>query len=204
MDLTALLLKLYFNVESAYYEFLDAIDNYVPIYKTLVNPIEDNGYPSFPVYCILLAFIVTVLFFFSHAVQPTGPLYVQVQSTTGAPVSGAVISIGFPPYDPLSLFSNVASGTTDFSGRVGFVGIPVKPLYLAVSKDGYVPLLRLLDSFPSTAVNVVLEPTSETVLQAQVENEDRQRFVDDIERLKRNGHPEFAEAIQGEAPVLDG
>ncbi len=199
MDLTALLLKLYFNIESAYYEFLDAIDNYVPVYKALVNPIEDNGYPSFPVYCILLGFIVAVLFFFSHAVQPTSSLFLTLQDEDGRSLSGATVLV-FAASGDSSL--QVAGGVSDFSGRIGFVGIPVKPLRLQVSKDGYVAKSVSLDQFPATGVVVIsLEPTSETLLQVRAQSEDRRRVLDDIERLKREGYPEFAEAF--ETPLLD-
>lgn len=196
MDFRALLLKLYFNVESAYYEFLDAIDNYIPIYKTLVNPIEDAGYPSFPVYCVLFIFILAVLFFFSAAnIAPTSPLYLQVQTIAGAPLPGVVVIVGVvSASDGNGLVSNVASGTSDFSGRVGFVGIPVKQLRVTVEKAGYVSKTQQLEEFPLTLVTVALEPTPATSMQGQEASAAIQRLLEDIERLKREGYPEFAEA----------
>ncbi len=204
MDLRALLLKLYFNVESAYYEFLDALDNYAPVYKTFVNPIEDAGYPSFPVYSILLVVALAVLFFFSHAVQPTGTLVLTVQDTQGAVLPGATVLVFTTTGSDSAL--QVAAGVSDFTGRVGFVGIPVKPLRLQVSRQGYVSKSVPLEGFSlsSTGVIVSLEPTADTVSQAQVQNEARQQLAVEIERLKRDGHPEFAEAIQGEVPPVDG
>ncbi len=193
MDARAFLLKLYFNIESAYYEFLDALDNHVPIYKTLVNPIENAGYPSFPVYLSLFVLIILGLFLFSGTyVEQTSVVELLVKDSQGRLVSGVEVTLLQPGNGGALLV--VASGFTEFNGKVQLIA-PVGKLRVQAEKQGYETSTQLLEEFPRETVQLSLTPTTSALQEMEQENEARQRFLQTIERLSNEGFPQFKEAF---------
>ena len=201
MDVRASLLKFYFNVESVYYEFLDAVDEHLPVYDYLVNPVENRGYPSFPVYTVVIAALVALLFFFSLSVPATSSLQLQVEASGGAPLPGAVITVSVPKGDALVA---VASGTTDVAGKIGFVGVPVEKLRIRIQKSGYDVGQLALDKFPEERVLISLNPNTDTVARLGQDRQVVEEVKKQLEELKQRGFPEFAEALEPEQQAQEG
>lgn len=178
MDLRASLLKLYFNVESAYYEFLDALDNHLPVYEYLVNPLENRGYPSFPVYCVVLLCVLFVLFFLSAGQQTqVGSLQLAIQDGQGRLISVARV-------DVVQNGATVASAVSDL-GVVNFVGIPMKtPLVVRVQSNGYEAKSVSFDVFPIARAVVSLVPTSQTLAEVGQSGASNGQMDEGIEVLR--------------------
>ncbi len=194
MDIRAALLKLYFNVESAYYEFLDAIDNYVPVYKLLVNPVENKGYPSFPFYA-LISIAVILLLFLSAAVpqKQTAAMLVSITDNEGRALQGTSVTILSPGGGNFLLISG--QGETDLTGRLDFVGIPIGRVRIEVNKPGFENKQLTLDTFRQN-VEVSLSPTSETRQQLANEEEAQAQLQRRLRELADAGQPEFLAAFE--------
>lgn len=199
MDLRTLLLKFYFNVESAYYEFLDVIDNYAPVYEYLVNPLENRGYPSFPVYSVLALVVIVVLFFYASASQVNlGQLSISV-SSSGASLPGAKVILSAPAGG--DALKTVAAGVTGVEGSVSFVGVPVSALRISVEKQGFEDKDTAFAAFPSEPLEIQLEPTSETSEQLAATMQAWESVGAELEKLSAAGNPEFIDAIRREAEI---
>ncbi len=56
---------LFDGVQDAYYSFIDKIEPYTGINEWFVNPLENKGIPSLPVFLALIALLAGGVFFFA-------------------------------------------------------------------------------------------------------------------------------------------
>ncbi|MFH1056930.1 MAG: carboxypeptidase-like regulatory domain-containing protein, partial [Candidatus Micrarchaeota archaeon] len=111
--------KFYSSLEDHYYAFCDSLEDAgVKIYEWFVNPIEDHGIPSFPVFILLLALIVGGAAFLLTGFS-FGPSSVDVEITVlseSKPVNGAQVT--------LELEDGTEFTELTRSGMVLFKGLP--------------------------------------------------------------------------------
>ncbi|MBI4406355.1 carboxypeptidase regulatory-like domain-containing protein [Candidatus Micrarchaeota archaeon] len=194
MDIRAALLKVYFNIESAYYEFLDAVDNHAPVYKLLVNPIENRGYPSFPFYALVIIAIVLLLFLSAAVPQKqTSALLVSITDEQGRPLSGTQVSVLSPGGGDFLLISG--QGETDLTGRADFVGIPLGRIRIEAGKEGYESKQVTLEEFRKSVV-VSLSPSSETRGELRSNEEAQAKLQQRLQELADAGQPQFLETFR--------
>jgi len=150
-DPLAPLLRAYFKLEDKYYKFLDSLveRTKLPIYETLINPIEGLGIPSLPVYSLLLLLILGVLGFLLLMPAPTGGFLVQTSSSTGEPLDGVRLSV----YAGGQLVGTALSE----SGIAVFSGIPLTTVSIKASKDGYNSATATLDLSKENSITLSLE-----------------------------------------------
>lgn len=124
---------LYKGLENKYYDFLDMLDSKgIPVYK-LVNAIEAQNIPTFPI-AILLGLVVLALLVWGIAgifMPAQGTLTVVVQDSDGSALSGVIVTV--TPASGQSL----APTTTNRDGEAKFT-VPMNQLIKAeAKKDGY-------------------------------------------------------------------
>ncbi len=146
------MLKLYFSLESGYYKLMDKLQKAgIPAYKWFVNPIEMQGYPSFPfavlfsglVVILLLVFLVLPVFF----PAPTS-LIVRVYANEAPANSGVV-----------KLFSSTGftAQAKVVNGSAVFENIPSNiDLQMRVESKGYEPFKKTIESGRERKVVAVL------------------------------------------------
>jgi len=115
------------SLQDSYYDFISK----TPL-KGLAMSIENAGIPSFPVFILLLVLIVGAIGFFAYSsLQSSRGFYsVRVLSDSGAPVSGALVSVTYQ--------GNVFTNYTDDNGEAVFPGVPSNALAsLTVNATGF-------------------------------------------------------------------
>ena len=107
--------ELYYKLEDGYYDFLDKLDKAgIPVYA-LIDPIEANNIPSFP---IAIGIFLLVLALLGWAVTGgIGPgestLTLAVVDDAGNPLSNAIVSVKAPGKDTVATNTN-ENGTAQF------------------------------------------------------------------------------------------
>ncbi|MDP3742495.1 MAG: hypothetical protein Q8R15_04220, partial [Candidatus Micrarchaeota archaeon] len=179
MGIRADLLKFYFEVEARYYSFCDWLEKQsVPVYEYFITPVENAGWPSFPVaFGLLLVLIAAVAFSLSSlSIVPSGEnaVYIVVLGNNHEPVEGALVE--------LVATGNlvVASGATNATGEVYFADRQ-NALQVKITHSDFETLMRALR--PS----LNLQLTSKTISQLNSEPPSRGNeqlgFIGDFSNL---------------------
>ncbi len=123
----------YFAVEDQYYAVMDFFDQKIglPVYKFFVDPIENNGVPSFPFALLLLALATGGAFLL---LSPSSvDLSVTVRSAEGVAIQGATVTA----FVGGSEFGTQVSSP---KGEAVFKGIPIgAKIYFAAEAVGFDP-----------------------------------------------------------------
>ena len=132
MALMDSLKEFYSKMEEKYYAFLDTIESRgVPVYK-IVDAIEAQNIPSFPVALLFLVAVLVLVFLGISAVFfASGTLEVTVQDSGGIGIEGASVT---------AILDNktLAEKRTDFDGKAT-IDVPLgKEIDLSISRSGFV------------------------------------------------------------------
>ncbi len=114
--------EFYHGAEDAYYGFLDTLDRHgIPVYS-VVDAIEAQNIPSFPIAVFALLLVLGGLFaFIGPSLSGTGTLSVLIQDETQNPIEGITVKLSGE-----NLPTSATSGRiTDSSGKVVFTNLPV-------------------------------------------------------------------------------
>lgn len=185
------LMKFYFNVESAYYELMDSLDDYVPVYNLVINPLEDRKIPSFPVFAIITLAIIAGLFGLALSSQAASTnIEIMVRSTDGTLLSGVTVVA-------LDGGREVNRGTTEIGRLYLAVPFPLQSnLVLRFEKDGFETLTRDYGPLTITGVGVELKPTAETQQQLAQREQTAQQIESDARDLAAQGYPQFQQGLE--------
>lgn len=127
--------ELYHGAEDAYYGFLDTLDRHgIPVYS-VVDAIEAQNIPSFPIAVFALLLVVGGLFaFLGPSLSGNGTLSVLIQDETQNPIEGITVKLSGD-----NLPSSATSGRiTDSSGKVVFTNLPVGvAVQISAQSDDY-------------------------------------------------------------------
>ncbi len=125
----------YFAVEDKYYAFLDWLDRHgIPVYK-VVDGIEAQNIPSFPIAVFLLALVVGGLFVFVvPSIAGGSRLTVLVQGETQNPLKGISVQLSGEGLSGDALSPRL----TNEEGRATFSNLPVgKRVTITATGEGY-------------------------------------------------------------------
>ncbi|MEK6902156.1 MAG: prealbumin-like fold domain-containing protein, partial [archaeon] len=115
--------EVYFGMEDKYYAFLDWVDQHgIPVYK-VVDAIEAQNIPSFPIAVFSLILILGLLsFVVVPGLFPSGAaLTISVQDETQSPLAGVSVRLTGDGLTGDALSSRL----TDLDGKVSFTNLPV-------------------------------------------------------------------------------
>jgi len=149
--------EFYANIEEGYYSFLDKIDGAgIPVYK-VVDAIEANDIPSFPIAIIFTLVLAGLLAMFLNGIFFGGSqLTVFVQDTEGNSVSGASISAFVEGEE-------ITNGITNSNGQ-SVLEVPLnKEVELKISKNGFndkTSFYTSLEGKESTTITIGREITT--------------------------------------------
>ncbi|MFH0970393.1 MAG: carboxypeptidase-like regulatory domain-containing protein [Candidatus Diapherotrites archaeon] len=112
--------EFYHGIEDKYYHFLDRLDNAgLPVYK-IVDAIEAQNIPSFPIAIFFLLLVMGGLFVFLNPLGGGTSLTVLVYDETQTPLQGITVKLSGN-----GLTGDALSGRlTDAGGRATFSGLP--------------------------------------------------------------------------------
>ena len=121
MGIVDSLKKIYFAIEDKYYALADAIEKTgIKIYEWFINPIEERGWPSFPLFLILVALLLGGVYYGATvflAGQQTATVRVTVLAN-GMPVDGAQVKLFLKGSDS-PLVSTTVNGVVEFQAPNG-------------------------------------------------------------------------------------
>ncbi|MDP2717908.1 MAG: carboxypeptidase-like regulatory domain-containing protein, partial [Candidatus Micrarchaeota archaeon] len=149
-------LKDFYNaLEDKYYAFMDGLqETGLKVYDYFINPVEEKGIPSFPVFVLFLVLLAGAVAFAVLSMSSPGALRVAVKVTAdGADLDGVVVQ--------LSAGDAVLRKTTQ-NGIANFEGVPSgESAVIRVEADGYQPFVKTFDLQPKDGadfVSVELQP----------------------------------------------
>jgi len=173
--MASILKEWYYALEDKYYDFMDSLEDKLHVYEWFVNPIEDRGVPSFPVFVlIVLALIAGVAFLVSSFLTPSQTvMQLTVVSSVGlSPVPNATVSVQFG--------SQVLSNQTDENGNVSFTVPANSVVSVSVSARGFNPVSEEI----STSSQSITIPNAITLSFASIP---QQEFLFTV--VDGNGNP---------------
>ncbi|MDO8538092.1 MAG: carboxypeptidase-like regulatory domain-containing protein, partial [archaeon] len=128
----------YKGLEDKYYAFMDSLDaKGIPVYK-VIDPIENAGIPSFPVFILLILIILGAIGFFIFGIISGGTettnISIIVTDSDDTPIDGARVEI-----------IGKETQTTNFEGIVNVSNVKINDsLSVTVTKEGFNELNRTL------------------------------------------------------------
>ena len=57
----------YYAIEDKYYDLMDSLEDKMHVYEWFVNPLEDKGVPSFPVFVLIVLALIAILINYANA-----------------------------------------------------------------------------------------------------------------------------------------
>ncbi len=165
----------YYAVEDKYYDLMDSVEEKTHVYEWFVNPLEDKGVPSFPVFVlVILALIAVIAFLVSSFLVPSQTsMQLSVLSSVGpTPIPNATVSVAFG--------SQVLSNQTDANGNVSFQVPANTQVRVSVSANGFNPFSEEV----STSSQSITLPSAITLSFASLST---QEFLFNV--VDQNGNP---------------
>lgn len=128
--------EVYFGMEDKYYAVLDWLDRHgLPVYK-VVDSIEAQNIPSFPIAVFSLVLVLGILsFFVLPGIFPSGAaLTISVQDETQSPLAGVSVRLTGDGLTGDALSSRL----TDLDGKVSFTNLPIgETITVIATQEGY-------------------------------------------------------------------
>ncbi|MFH0972364.1 MAG: hypothetical protein V1835_07435, partial [Candidatus Micrarchaeota archaeon] len=158
----------YASLEEAYYGLMDYFENHgIPVYESFINPVEDQGRPSFPIFMLLLILIILFL---------GGGVFLFMQSTGSVELNVMVLANGDPlKGSKVSLFWNGKTkiSTTDTKGMVVFTGLKSgDKVVVKAAYSGYTSKFSSATIEKGKVVKIDLSTAEENILTVKVVNAD--------------------------------
>ncbi|MGC9114239.1 MAG: hypothetical protein ACP5IG_04110, partial [Candidatus Micrarchaeia archaeon] len=153
----------YTKLEDGYYSLMDFLQQKLrlPVYKFFVNPLEDKGIPSFPVFVFLVLAVVACAGFLLSASAPQKvPFEVSVFSE-GKPIDNALVT--------LSCANGFTAQAYSENGVASFSNVPQTKCTTTIEKEGFETReLSLTPSADKKAAKVTLQAVRAPAKEAQV------------------------------------
>lgn len=157
MDLKRLLISIYFGIENLYYNILDEINKLIPVYKYAIEPLENRGIPSMPVYVgaillIILSFGALGALITFNATSSKATAILAVHTAAGLPINAATIT-----YTLNGVENNVY---TDSNGAALLNVKKGQTIVLKINAEGYLQSTSQINLKNNERIDVVLTPTA--------------------------------------------